>query len=259
MAAPLIKWFVETAGLTASLSEALGNWQELYSSETTHSQVLFASGESTQDVLLPMHRPDEGAAPVAPDSLFLREEDTNGVSYTKIENWGKTAPNGLFNFCAKIIADETGTTLISYPRLEAYDSFNSAFISKAPESPLLTGTSSTNDQPLLRAIDTTAEAIGLNSTINWPPPSWWTDTQLTFGTSDRNRIKYIKGSDSFLEPGIVIVPEGGTTIIDEVTYTSASDSVSSEFYFSIAPLIPDDVLRGQSGKDIVILIRNFYA
>ena len=259
MAAHLIKWYVETAGLTASLSETLGNWQELSSSEESHSQVLFASGDSTASVLLPMDRPPQGGTPIVPDSLFLREETSLGVSYTKIKNWGKTSPNGLYNFCVKLTASPLGTTLISKPRLEAYDSFNSAFIGKAAESALLTGTTSTNDQPLLRAIDTTAEALSIDIAASWPPSNWWFDTSLTYGTTDGNRIKYINGSNSFLEPSIVIVPEGGSTIISDTTYTDSSSRVSSEFYFSIAPIIPDDVLRGQDGKDIVILIRNFYA
>jgi hypothetical protein len=259
MAAPLIKWYVETAGLTASLSETLGNWQELSSSEESHSQLLFASGDSTSSVLLPMERPAQGGSTTVPDSMFLREETSLGISYNDIKNWGKAYPNGLYTFCAKFTAADAGTVLISKPRLEAYDSFNSAFIGKASESVLLTGTTATNDQPLLRAIDTTAEALSFDVSPIWPPQNWWFDSTLTYGTTDGNRIKYINGSSSFLEPGIVVVPEGGSTIMEGTTYTESSTRVSSEFYFSIAPVIPDDVLRGQDGKDVVILIRSFYA
>lgn len=245
--------------MTASLSETQANWQELSSSEDDHSQVLFASNESTSEVLLPMSRPDTGSAPTSPGAQYLRQVNSEGVSYLKIDNWGQLAPKGRFNFCVKIEADISGTTLISKPRLEAYDSFDSAFTGKAPESPILTGTTNTNDLPLLRAIDLTAEALGLDDTPNWPPSQWWVDPSLAFGTTDNKRIKYIKGIESFLEPGIVIVPEGGDTIIEDVTYTASSSRVSSEFYFSFSTIIPDDVLRGQSKKDIVIILRTYFA
>ena len=95
MAAPIIKWFVETEGATTLPWETLGNWQELSSSEEEHDQILFASSESTEDVLLPMKRPDEGEAATAPTALFLREVTTNSdgeefIKYIKIPNWGTT-------------------------------------------------------------------------------------------------------------------------------------------------------------------------
>jgi len=207
-----------------------------------------------------MRRPELGGAPIAPEALFLRTEGSEGVSYVKIDNWGKTAPTGLYSMCVKLEADPSmGTTLISKPRLEAYDSFEAAFKGTDPESPILTGTDSTVMQPLLRAIDVTGEAQGITTTANWPPANWWFDAGLSYGGSDDNRIKYIEGSNSFLEPSVTIVPAGGSTIIEGTTYTTASSVVSTEFYFSVAPVIPSDVTRGQSKKDILILIRTFFA
>jgi hypothetical protein len=206
-----------------------------------------------------MKRPEEGGAPTSPDILVLRSETSEGLQYLKIPNWNKPAPSGQFNLCVSLTAAAEGTTLINKPRLEAYDTFEAAFTGEEPESPLLLGTTNTGNKPLLRAIDLTAEAMGFVSSSSWPPSGWWVSPLLTEGGSDGSRIKYLKGDSSYLEPATVIVPKEGYTSIDGITYDANSEKISSEFYFSICPVIPDDITRGQTKKDIVIVMRTFFA
>lgn len=268
MAAPIIKWFVETEGATTLPWETLGNWQELSSSEEEHDQILFASSESTEDVLLPMKRPDEGEAATAPTALFLREVTTNSdgeefIKYIKIPNWGTT--NERVTLCAQFIASPQETLLIAKPRLEAYDNFDDAYTGSASETPLLTGTTSSLGNPLVRAIDTTSPARLSNP--YFPTPFWYFNPNIGSSNED-NRTKYLNGYDSFLECGEIIVPKGGSTLIEGETYTyndtaegdpDYGDNNRSYFFFSVCPIIPDDIMRGQVKKDVVLIVRSFYA
>jgi hypothetical protein len=271
MAAPIIRWFVETAGETTLPWETPDNWQELSSSEEEHDQILFASSESTEDVLLPMKRPAEGAPSTAPSAMFLRsvlvDEETSveTVKYIKIPNWGNALKERV-TLCAQFSAVTTlGCVLIAKPRLEAYDNFDDAYTGADSETPLLNGTKSSLDNPLVRAVDTTLQAK--NNIEGFPPTSWYFSPSI--GSSDEDkRTKYLNGYDSFLECGEVIVPEGGSTIIDGTTYTFNDESESdpdygnqnrSYFFFSVCPIIPDDILRGQVKKDVILIVRSFYA
>ena len=265
MAAPIIQWFVETAGDTKLLWEAPENWQELSSSEEEHDQILFASSESTEEVLLPMKRPGVGEASVAPDALLLRSVQTDEntgeevIKYIRIPNWGTGQER--VSLCARFLG--FNVTLIAKPRLEAYDNFDDAYTGAASDTPLLNGTESSNQSPLVRAIDSTLAA---KNGSGGPTAGWYFSPDIGSSNEDK-RIKYLNGYDSFLECGEIIVPQDGSTIIDRTTYTYDDEAEGpdfenenrSTFYFSVCPIIPNDITRGQVKKDVVLIMRSFYA
>ncbi len=257
MAVPIIKWYVETAGQTSSLQGSPQNWVELSSAENeSGSQIVFGSSVYSDTKVYPMDK-EEGNT-IAPEAMYIKyKPGTNSEKFIKINNWGKNAPHGLYNLCIKftsprdILGDYDPVSMLGYPRIEAYDSTSSLDRYLESTKELIVGTK-TEPLPLLRAIDTTAEAIGLLPSSGWPPPSWW--SQATYGADD-GRIKALNATLSYLESSTVIVPEGGYTYLPNETTHYSGLSFSQVFYFSICPVIPSDSFRGIRGHDVVITCR----
>jgi hypothetical protein len=243
------------------------NWRELSSSEEEHDQILFASSESTEDVLLPMKRPAVGEPSIAPSALYLRSitvDELTGVEsvkYIRIPNW--RGANERLVMCAQFTADGDGggTTLIAKPRLEAYSSFDAAYTGAESDTPLLAGTD-ISPNPLIRAVDCTLAAKTGDATF--PPSSWFFNVDIGSGDADK-KIKYLNGYDNPLACGEIIVPVGGKTIDAGDTYDhdplvdDLENADRSYFFFSVCPVIPEDILRGQVDKDVILIVRSFYA
>lgn len=235
--------------------ESPQNWLEISSDVGEASQIIFGSDQSSSSKIYPMDK--DPNTTTAPDAMFIKyKPGTSEEKFLKIANWSRLSPGGFFVLAVRFQSpfsdnEYDPVSILGYPRIEAYDSEDSLDKYLPPSKELLVGTKS-ETMPLLRAIDLTAEASGLNPSSGWPPSNWW--YSATYG-QDRNRIKALHATLSYLECNTVIVPEGGTAYVDDSgsAYTGASSS--DTFYFSLCPIIPSDSFRGMRGHDVVVTCR----
>lgn len=248
MAAPIIRWFVETAGTTGSLSAYPENWQELSSREY---ELIFGSNEYSSTKIFPVEKSD--TSEVVPACLFLRRPTTSSFEYVKIENWSRYGEVGRYVLAAKFEsrAGETAK-IVGYPRLEAWDYLDQADINKRPSSELLTGTAFTGYRPFIKAVDVTNEVVGFSPLPGHPTKNWWEDS--LFGTSS-GRIKDLVGTGSYLECSTIVKPTDGEVYIDDTGVAYSGSTTSDTFYFSVASTVPPDAYRGMKGHDVVISVR----
>lgn len=190
---------------------------------------------------------------VSPDALYFRYEDEIEGRFIQIPNWKREVPFGRYVFAAKFEDPESGLVkIMGYPKIEAWDSLEDAELGNSPTSEFLAGTDHTGKMPLLRSIDMTQEVIGYDPKPGHPPPEWWNIASYGANT---DRIKSLRGTDSYLQCGTIIKTPDGEVYPDDSGISYSGNTYSSVFYFSIAPIIPPDSYRGMTGHTVAVSVR----